>query len=100
MTSGTMKFCHCIVCHTSSVLSVIPSLYQQRESKIENCSGNGDRSSINFFDRPKINYSTGFITLSHFTTCSAISYSNDNQHMLPRKWYQGQRSFETLTLNP
>jgi hypothetical protein len=26
------------------------------------------------------------ITLSGFITCSAISYSNDYQHMLPRKW--------------
>ena len=48
----------------------------------------------------KFSDSTGLITLSEFATCSAISYNNDNQHMLPRKWYQGQRSFETLTLDP
>jgi hypothetical protein len=35
-----------------------------------------------FFDRPKINYSKG---LSEVVICSAISYSNDNKHMLPRK---------------
>ena len=27
MTSGTMRFCHCFVCHPSMVLSVIPPLY-------------------------------------------------------------------------
>jgi translation elongation factor EF-1alpha len=40
-----------------------------------------------------------FLGNSEFVTCSAISYNNDNQHMLPRKWYQGQRLFKTLTLD-
>jgi hypothetical protein len=49
MTSGTMRLCHCIVCHPSIVFSVIPPLYQQREIKDWNCSGNANRSSIIFF---------------------------------------------------
>jgi hypothetical protein len=48
----------------------------------------------------KLNDSTGLITLSEYVTYSAISYNNDNQQMLPRKCYQGQRSFESLTLDP
>jgi hypothetical protein len=54
MTSGTIRLCHCIVCHPSIVFSVIPHYINREKSKIENCSGNGDRSSMIFFERPNL----------------------------------------------
>jgi hypothetical protein len=54
-----------------------------KESKIEIVRGMTRDLPSFFFDRPKINYSKG---LSEVVFCSAISYSNDNKHMLPRKW--------------
>ena len=87
-----LSYFNCIVCHPSIVST-------ERNQRLKIVRGMAiDLPS--FFLPPKINYSTGLIILNHFVTCSAISYSNDYQHMLPRKWYQGQRTFETLTLDP